>query len=213
MMLPSRVVLVVMLLLFVAATKAYPDTLVDVAVNNVALGSETLSMSFELDTTTSFIVPGTTTIQFDGLLSGTQWSGDAYLPSCYPNCAPLPPVNLFSWTDASGDFFAVGVYDFSLNSGCNGVVPDGTTCPFPAVGLYPGNVVQLDCATFVDTCGIASGAGFSHGFGPGGVVISAVPEPSTPLLLGLPCLLAALLMSRLIPRAQGSTGFARALKN
>lgn len=167
------------------ASVAHADGLEYVNVVDVGLGGEALNMSFELDATTGIVLPNTSSITFDGLLSGTQW---ITAPTCLSGAVfPCSNSNLFVWFDAVGDYMAVGVYDFSLGSNCDSAIPNGTQCPFPALGVYPSELVQTDCigSQFgFDACRLGTGNGFTVGH-TGEVIVTQAPEPETLLLLAL----------------------------
>ena len=108
---------------------------------------------------------------------------------------------LFYGTDANGDAFEIGSFDYSDDFGdrfCTTTCANPPISSFPEVGTYPAYVVDITCArvtdTFEDTCASDIGFGFTEpDNGQGIVIVTALPdtvpisspEPSSFLLAGM----------------------------
>jgi len=127
--------------------------------NNVAC-NETVNISFDWDATTGSIESGT----MSALASGAIGE-----PFSFVGTNSVVGGQDFGWGDANGD-------NFSLNT-C------GLDCgTFPSVGTYDTIDVTLLCGSSSDPC-FADGFQTTHPSG-GTFTVSAVPEPSSLLLLG-----------------------------
>jgi len=141
--------------------------------NQTSVCTESFSASFEWDNSTETLVPGSAQIAASGPL-GTL----SYLNSFFTPPQPLDPTELFlvNWTNSTG----------------SGVSADVTTTPSGLVpGVYPfGAPFQpgffaagLGCSYFDSACVSEFLNGSASEYASAPMVVTAVPEPASLILL------------------------------
>jgi hypothetical protein len=160
-------------LLFALATRA--DTVTITA--TLTDGAESVSGSVNWDTATNTFVVGSDKISAQGPLGAftllSVIPGILVPPCTGPSTCALPTVN---WVDAEGDVFQIDPGNEAL-----GVEPP----VFPTLGNYNPALIDLTCSTFGNPCFLLGGGGFFPGNVNGTLTVTATPEPTTYILLGV----------------------------
>jgi hypothetical protein len=158
-------------LLFAAAVRA--DTVTVTA--TMTVGTEFLSGSVNWDTATNTLVVGSDHITAQGPLGPFTLFATAPGLSCTIPSGTTCGLPLVDWVDAAGDIFQIDPANENV------LLP-----VFPAPGNYNSVLIDLFCqADGANPCALLSG-----GFDPGNefegtLTVTAAPEPTTNILLGV----------------------------